>query len=195
VIKDELSEGVMFIPTLEVNIEMSPIEFEKYAIEILKAQIKGLENIKVIHNKIIEVEDGNYQIDGYIEFEIMGVKYKTIIECKHYKTSITREKVQVLYEKIRACGVNKGILISTSNFQSGAIKFASIHGIALIQLTESGPEYQTRSRLNVIMNSPRTPYVEGAKYIGVMQTNFGSGITCSYLTDTNLSLGEFLRMN
>lgn len=40
-----------------------------------------MNNVKIIHNKVIEAYDGNYQLDGYIEFEVMGVLYKTIVEC------------------------------------------------------------------------------------------------------------------
>ncbi|MDW8802651.1 restriction endonuclease, partial [Clostridium sp. A1-XYC3] len=84
----------MFIPTHESVLDMSPTDFEKYSLQILLQQVKHLSDCKVQHNKIIEVDDGNYQIDGYIEFKLMGVTYKTIVECKHYKSSISREKVQ-----------------------------------------------------------------------------------------------------
>lgn len=40
----------------------------------------------------------------------MGIRYVTLVECKHYKSAITREKVQVLYDKIRVVGANKGII-------------------------------------------------------------------------------------
>lgn len=182
----------MFIPTHESVLVMSPTDFEKYSLQILLQQVNHLADYKVQHNKIIEVDDGNYQIDGYIEFYLMGVSYKTIIECKHYKSSISREKVQVLYDKIRACGANKGILISTSNFQAGAIEYASKHGIALIQLTDAGEQYIKRAQFNVIMNSHRTPYNDGCPYIGVMQSSTGIGINCSYLSKANLALKEYL---
>ncbi|WP_027398702.1 restriction endonuclease [Anaerovorax odorimutans] len=182
----------MFIPTYESVLDMSPTDFEKYSLQVLNQQVKDLNNYKIQHNKIIEVDDGNYQIDGYIEFCLMGVTYKTIIECKHYKSSISREKVQVLYDKIRACGANKGILISSSNFQSGAIKYASKHGIALIQLTDAGEQYAMRAQLNVIMNDHRIPYNDGYPYIGVMQSSTGVGINCSYLSSKNLSLKKYL---
>ncbi|MBI6873436.1 restriction endonuclease [Clostridium aciditolerans] len=182
----------MFIPTHESVLDMSPTDFEKYSLQILLQQVKHLSDCKVQHNKIIEVDDGNYQIDGYIEFKLMGVTYKTIVECKHYKSSIPREKVQILYDKIRACGTNKGILISSSNFQSGAIEYASKHGIALIQLTDAGEQYVKRSQFNVITNSHQIPYNNGCPYIGVMQSSTGIGINCSYLSRTNLSLKAYL---
>lgn len=90
----------MFIPTFDVIIDMSPTDFEKYSLQVLQQQIQGLSNCRFEHNKVIEVSDGNYQIDGYVEFSVMGVIYKTLVECKHYKSSIEREKVQVLYDKL-----------------------------------------------------------------------------------------------
>lgn len=81
----------MFIPVIDSVLEMNPTEFEKYALQILQDHIKGLNNVKFIHNKVVEAYDGNYQLDGYIEFEVMGVLYKTIVECKHYKYPISRK--------------------------------------------------------------------------------------------------------
>ncbi|HBF0843071.1 restriction endonuclease [Clostridioides difficile] len=184
----------MFIPVVDAHMELTPEEFEKYSLDILAEQTKNLENLKIEHNKWIQVSDGNYQIDGYIEFEVMGVKYKTIVECKHYKTSISREKVQVLCGKIQSLGAQKGILISTSNFQSGAIEYAKIHGIALIQLTDADINFATRVRMNVIMQHGRTPYNYGKPYAGVLISKGDlGGITCSYLSRVNDSLEDFLR--
>ena len=92
----------MFIPTRDTVLDMEPSDFEKYSLQILKEQTEGLKNVKIIHNKIIEAYDGNYQLDGYIEFEAMGVLYKTIVECKHYKYPISREIVQKVYDNLRA---------------------------------------------------------------------------------------------
>ena len=69
----------MFIPTKESILNMSPTEFEKYVLLILQQQMQEIENCHFEHNKIVEVSDGNYQIDGYIEFNLMGVTYKTLI--------------------------------------------------------------------------------------------------------------------
>jgi restriction system protein len=183
----------MFIPTKNVILDMSPEEFEKYSILILKQQMKEMANCRFEHNKIIKVSDGNYQIDGYIEFNLMGVTYKTLVECKHYKSSIEREKVQILYDKLRACGAQKGILISSSNFQSGAITYATQHGIALVQLTEAGNRYETRTMYNTIVAHHNVPCNGTFPYIGVKQISYKEGITqCSYLSVNNLDLSRFL---
>lgn len=89
----------------------------------------------------------------------------------------------------------RGIVISTSNFQSGAIAYAKAHGIALIQMTEATEEtFLTRSHYSVIVNHPYVPSNGGLPYIGVM---IGSGIddkgvTCSYLSPFSDKLEEFL---
>ena len=73
-------DDYMFITVIDSVLEMNPTEFEKYALQILQDHIKGLNNVKFIHNKVVEAYDGNYQLAGYIEFEVMGVIYKTIVE-------------------------------------------------------------------------------------------------------------------
>ena len=108
----------MFTPVTDSFLEMTPVDFEKFCLHILENKTKGLNNVKICHNKIMKVYDGKYQLDGYIEFDAMGVTYKTIVECKHYKAPISREIVQKVYDNLRAIGAQKGIVISTSNFQS-----------------------------------------------------------------------------
>lgn len=182
----------MFIPCKETILEMTPTEFEKHSLQILTEQIQKIDKCVFQHNKIIEVDDGNYQIDGYIEFELMGIKYKTLVECKHYKTSISREKVAILYDKIRACGANKGILVSTSNFQSGAIQYASKYGIALIQLTDEDNIYETRAGFTGIMSPFSTKKTKAISYIGVMQIGDDKTVNCRYLSNTELCVKDFL---
>ena len=112
---------------------------------------------------------------------------------KNYKRRIEREIVQTLYDKLRATGTQKGILISTSNFQTGSIQYATEHGIALIQLTESGNHCVTRS-LNMITNRAGiTPSNFGSPYVGVLLRSKKQGlITCSYLTFLRDGLKPFL---
>lgn len=181
----------MFIPTKEAFYDMSPTDFEKYSLNILKEQFSNVENLKIDHNIIVEVADGNYQLDGLIEFTQAGLKYKILVECKHYKSSITREKVVVLYDKLRAIGAQKGVLISSSNFQSGAIKYATEHGIALIQITPAETKYETRSKMNIIVNN-NCLYNNGKSYVGVLQTQGEVGINCSYLSNRNQRLYEYV---
>ena len=184
----------MFNPIIDKCLELTPEQFERYSLDILAEQTKNLENLIIEHDKIIETFDGDYQIDGYIEFSLMGVIYKTLVECKHYKYPINREKVQILHSKIISIGAHKGILISTSNFQSGAVDYAKKHGIALIQLTDTKSDYQVRHMPSIMVASNNKPYNYGKPYCGVLIGYKGkSTFTCSYLSRSNNALEEFLK--
>ncbi len=128
--------------------ELSPTEFEKYCVEIFKGygEKDNLRDFEITHNVKRSAHDSTYQIDMYASFTALGeIKYKILCECKRYKSSVKRDKVVLLYEKLQSLGAQKGILISTSAFQKGAIQYAKEHGIALIQMMERGPEYFSHS--------------------------------------------------
>lgn len=46
------------------------------------------------------------------------------------------------------------MLFTTSGFQSGAIKYAKAHGIALVSIIEGAATYQTRSAFPVAATPP-----------------------------------------
>ncbi|WP_094603269.1 hypothetical protein SPSIL_050160 [Sporomusa silvacetica DSM 10669] len=178
----------MIIPTKQNYTKMSPREFEQFVIMLLEVAVVDIPNVEVQHNEIIKASDGEYQIDGTIRFEVMGIKYLTLVECKMYKPPISREKVQVLYDKLRALGAQKGILATTSYFQSGAIEYASIHGIALVQIIDGKLTYCVRSK-----NPQEIKYPIGLpKFEGIAQYSIKAGIIgCNNVLYTRY-LSEFL---
>lgn len=123
-------------PYREFVASISAIEFEKYCIEILNAyaEAEALIDFQILHNQKVQTNDGEYQIDIMAEFVALSVGFKVIVECKRYTRPIEREKIVVLADKVRSLGAHKGILISTSGFQSGATEYARQHGIALLQI-------------------------------------------------------------
>ena len=172
---------------------MSPTDFEQFSLNVLHQQLKGLENVEFEHNVVVKRPDGSYQIDGIIHFDVMGVRYTTLVECKHHSAPISRDKVEVLYNRIHAMGAHKGILISTSNFQRGTIQYATEHGIALIQIADAEPNIEVRGHdaYRIIQNRPNL-YNGGDPYIAVMQIATDNGISCAYLRHSNDSLRAFL---
>lgn len=127
--------------------EITPTEFEMRCRDILAgyAESEGLKSFKITHNKIIHAHDGRYQIDIYAEFTAMGVQFKVLCECKRYTNRVNRDKVAILHRKLESIGAHKGILISTSDFQSGAIEYAKTYGIALIKAEDYRFEYLSHS--------------------------------------------------
>lgn len=126
---------------------ITPTEFEKYCEDILLgyAEEEKLPNFAIKHNTKQHAYDGTYQIDLCATFTALGSNFKVICECKQYKSPVKREKVVILADKIKSLGAHKGILLSTSRFQSGAIQYAGEHGIALIQVYDNKIEFYAHS--------------------------------------------------
>ena len=123
-------------PYRELEAYITPKEFELFCLETLKAyaEIEHLKKFTIKHNQKLKTEDGIYQIDILAEYTLFGTKNKVLVECKKYSNSIKRDIVASLYSKLQSLGAQKGIIISTAGFQSGAVKYAEKHGIALWQV-------------------------------------------------------------
>jgi len=128
----------VFNPYRDLYADMTPIEFEEYCIKLLcdLPDFSSLQNVITEHNKHYVAYDGEYQLDGYMEYTALGVRHKVVIECKKHTYPIKREIVATLHTKIISLGAQKGILMSTSGYQSGAATYAKQHGIALLQVIE-----------------------------------------------------------
>ena len=125
-------------PYRELDANISPTDFEIFCLNTLKAYAdrEGLKDFSIKHNQKIQADDGTYQIDVIAEYTALGARHKVIVECKKKSESIKREIVAELFAKIQSLGAHKGILISTSGFQSGATLYAEKHGIALWQICD-----------------------------------------------------------
>ena len=72
--------------------------------------------------------------------------------AQKYKNKVNREKVAVLHRKLDSIGAQKGIMISTGGYQSGAIEYAKEHGIALIIVKDYHFEFLSHSSDPNIVN-------------------------------------------
>lgn len=94
-------------------------------------------NIKVERNKKIKDNCGNWrEFDLYWEYELAGVTYKTIIECKDYASRVSVEKIDALIGKIRDIPGLKPIFATTLGYQRGAEKKALQNCIDLLIVRE-----------------------------------------------------------
>ena len=112
---------------------------------MLDAIGEGVIDYKSAHRESVTGSDGAYEIDVRASFSALGVSFLVLIECKRYSRPVDREAVQLLHAKIASTGAHKGILFSTSGFQSGAIEYARVHGIALVQIADGRTSYLTRA--------------------------------------------------
>lgn len=125
--------------------EITPGEFEEFVAEQLlgsaQPEVRDLD-IK-LHEKIAG-DDGTYDFDATVRYELAGMSFLVLVEAKLHKNPIKRELVQVLYQKVQSVGAHKGVMVSTAPYQTGALRFAQVHGIALVTVTEGRFLYETR---------------------------------------------------
>ena len=63
-----------------------------------------------------------HSIDVWVRFKRFGLESRWAIECKHWNSSVPKEKVLVLKSLVEDVGADRGILISAAGFQSGAVR-------------------------------------------------------------------------
>ncbi|WNF58527.1 restriction endonuclease [Pseudomonas sp. SG20052] len=145
----------MYPPMANPNLEITATEFERLVRDWILMQSGELTSLEVTHDVKVEAHDSTYQIDVLAKFQAFaGAEFTVLIECKKYHRAVERELVQVLHDKVRSVGAHKGMLFATSGFQSGAIKYATAHGIALVSIIDGAATYETRSAFPIAAKPP-----------------------------------------
>ncbi|MDV7473106.1 restriction endonuclease [Acinetobacter baumannii] len=107
---------------------------------ILASEAMGIgpqKNIQVEVNKILIDNNGSKrQFDVYWEYEIGGILYRTVIECKDYKNTVSVNIVDSLIGKLRDFHNIKGLIATKKGFQDGAHTKAQANGIELLIVRE-----------------------------------------------------------
>jgi hypothetical protein len=111
--------------------DITPEEFEELTAGLLQEAMGEADGFKIERHTVLPAADGTYDIDATVRFEVGGIAFLVLVEAKRHKNPIKRELVTALHQKMQSTGAQKGILVSTAAFQSGAIDFAQAHGIAL----------------------------------------------------------------
>ncbi len=164
--------------------DLSPTEFEKTVMAFFESFPTQPVSVNTEHDVNLSGEDGIYQIDIKLTYELFGVSFLILVECKRYSTPIKRESVQILNSKLVSLGAQKGILVSSSGYQRGAIEYAKKHGIALLRVAAGGMTYETKNRLGTSM--PYLPEgLEAYPIYRIAGTDRGS-ITITMLIDDHL---------
>jgi hypothetical protein len=88
-------------------------------------------NKKILDNCGIE-----RQFDIYWEYELGGLTYKTVIECKDYNSHISVEKIDALIGKVNDIPDLKAVFATKMGYQSGARTKAEKNKIELLVVRE-----------------------------------------------------------
>ena len=115
---------------------LSPKDFELFVARQVESWGYDIKTLEVKHLDSIEGVDGEYVIDVTARFELFGgIPFLCVFECKKRGRKLERCDVQKLLAIVNSVGANKGVLVSSSGFQLGAITFAQKHGLSLLRVT------------------------------------------------------------
>lgn len=87
------------------------------------------------HDVTLPGKTASHQVDVTFTFKVAGVEYRTIIQCKDWVSRVKQEQLfsfKTVLDDIP--GQPRGVFVSKSGFQRGAIDFAKAHGIRLYEL-------------------------------------------------------------
>ena len=102
---------------------------------------ESVQNIQVQHNVILEGRTTSHQIDVYWEFEVGGIKYKTVVQAKDWTSDVPKGemlKFKAILEDLP--NQPRGIFITKKGYQRGAVDIAKANGIILYELREPKEE-------------------------------------------------------
>lgn len=100
-------------------------------------QVTEQKNIKVEKNKKLIDKNGTVrEFDIYWEYELGGVVYKTVIECKDYNSKVSIEKLDALIGKMSDFQDIKALFATKKGYQAGALTKAEQNKIDLLIVRE-----------------------------------------------------------
>jgi restriction system protein len=79
---------------------------------------------------------GQHDVDVVVRTSRAGIEQLWVIECKWWRRSVSKLHVAALASVVQDVGADRGILLSETGFQAGAIRLASLSNITLTSLTE-----------------------------------------------------------
>ncbi|SOB96992.1 restriction endonuclease [Thalassospira xiamenensis] len=80
----------------------------------------------------------SHDIDVFVSTEFKGFRIKWLVECKLWKTPVTKLHVLALREIVTDVGADRGIILSESGFQRGAQEAANLTNVHLASLASIG---------------------------------------------------------
>jgi len=101
-------------------------EYEQFVAELQQALLNAdmFTNQNDVHVEVDKIITDNCgikrQFDIYWEYELGGITYKTVIECKDYNSKVSVDKIDAFIGKIRDIPDLKPVFATKTGYQSGA---------------------------------------------------------------------------
>lgn len=101
----------------------------------------------------------SHDVDVVVRSKHVGFETLWLIECKHWKSSVSKLHVLGLREIVNDTGADRGIVLSESGFQSGAVEAANLTNVqvtSLAALTEETSHDVSAMRLRELFDRVET---------------------------------------
>jgi hypothetical protein len=87
----------------------------------------------VVEHDVTEVgkSGARRQIDVKFTHKIRSHTYVTLVECKHWKSNVNRQRIDELAASIEDLNASKGVMFTTTGYEAGAEVYARHKGIDL----------------------------------------------------------------
>jgi restriction system protein len=77
-----------------------------------------------------------HDVDVFVKSHYVGFDVVWIVECKQWKSKVTKLHVLALREIVTDVGADRGILLAESGFQSGAVEAATLTNVRVTSLAD-----------------------------------------------------------
>jgi hypothetical protein len=116
-------------------------DYELLVHKIIGQAMSGIIRVKdleILHNTKIKGLSGyEHQIDAAYRFKIWKTEILVLVECKQYDRNAGIDDLLEFRSRIEDIKAHKGIFVTSSGFQSGAIRFAEANRIALLVIRKT----------------------------------------------------------
>ena len=113
--------------------------------EAVAAVFRGLGCAAEVEKTVTSAR-GPQKIDVYVTFQKFGHECRWVIECKLWRSPVSKDVVHTLHNKVQNVGADCGLIFSESGFQSGANVAAQYTNILLL---DSLDEFSNTAQLHL----------------------------------------------
>lgn len=146
--------------------DMTPRQLEDFIGEAFRSVTDLVQGLEVQVRDRLTGSDGIYEIDATVRYRWAGLDFLVLVEAKLHRAPIKRETVQVLHAKVQSLAAHKGVLITTSRFQKGALDYAKAHGLGLVALSDGRFTIETRSAVPAAEPGQPKRWFEAPDFVG-----------------------------
>lgn len=91
---------------------------------------------RAVTDVTVEGARNQHDIDVLASYEHAGLELTWIIECKHWKSRVPKERVLTLRAIVEDVGADRGVMLAEGGFQSGAVQATRKSNVVVTSLAD-----------------------------------------------------------